>query len=37
MPKPTPEQMANEAKSLTFGGLEFPPSGGRDNDRRLLD
>lgn len=24
-----------QAKSVTFGGLEFPPSGGPENGRRL--
>lgn len=26
-----------QAKSVTFGGLEFPPSGGAENGRRWLD
>jgi hypothetical protein len=26
-----------EAKSVTFGGLEFPPSGGPENGSRWLD
>lgn len=26
-----------QAKSVTFGGLEFPPSGGIENDDRWLD
>ncbi len=28
---------AGQAKSVTFGGLEFPPSGGPENGHRWLD
>lgn len=31
-----PTSQEQPAKSVTFGGLEFPLSGGRDNDRHWL-